>query len=105
MYQDRNNYVVFKLKQNSLAGGFAGNLWKVLLYRSATNRFSFRLVNPDGTILKTITKSDGAASLMAAVNADTTVNPYVTMRIIGTIGSTTDFASSITDYCRFTGGS
>ena len=105
MYQDRDNYVVFKLKQNGRAGGSAGNRWKVLLYRSATNRYSFRLVNPDGTILVTITKSDGMVSLATAVNANASVNRIVDMTIVGTIGETTDFASSITDYCKFNGGS
>ena len=105
MYQDRTNYVVFKLKQNGRAGGSAGNRWKVLLYRSATNRYSFRLVNPAGTILVTITKSDGMASLAAAVNANANVNRIVDMSVIGTIGTETNFGSSITDYCKFSGGS
>ena len=105
MYQDRTNYVVFKLKQNGRAGGSAGNRWKVLLYRSATNRYSFRLVNPAGTILATITKSDGMASLATAVNANANVNRIVDMQVIGTIGTETNFGSSITDYCRFKGGS
>jgi hypothetical protein len=105
MYQDRSNYVVFKLKQNGRAGGSAGNRWKVLLYRSATNRYSFRLVNPAGDVLVTITKSDGMASLATAVNANATVNRIVDMQVIGTIGTETDFASSITDYCKFSGGS
>ena len=105
MYQDRTNYVVFKLKQNGIAGGSAGNRWKVLLYRSANNRFSFRLVDPKGTILVTITKSDGMASLATAVNANANVNRIVDMTVVGTIGATTDFGSSITDYCKFSGGS
>ncbi len=105
MYQDRTNYVVFKLKQNGIAGGSVGNRWKVLLYRSATNRYSFRLVNPAGDILVTITKSDGMASLATAVNANASVNRIVDMAVVGTIGETTDFASSITDYCKFSGGS
>lgn len=105
MYQDRNNYVVFKLKENGKAGGAVGNRWKVLLYRSATNRYSFRLVNPAGDILVTITKSDGMASLATAVNANATVNRIVDMTIVGTIGTTTDFSSSLTDYCKFRGGS
>ena len=105
MYQDRNNYVVFKLKQNGKAGGAIGNRWRVLLYRSATNRYSFRLVNPDGDILVTITKSDGMASLATTVNANATVNRIVDMYIVGTIGTETDFSSSLTDYCKFSGGS
>ena len=105
MYQDKSNYVVFKLKQNGRAGGSAGNRWKVLLYRSATNRYSFRLVNPAGTVLVTITKSDGMASLATAVNANATVNRIVDMTIVGTIGTETNFGSSITDYCKFSGGS
>ena len=105
MYQDRNNYVVFKLKLNGSGGGAKGNRWRVLLYRSATNRYSFRLVNPAGDILVTITKSDGMASLANAVNANATVNRIVDMQIIGTIGTETNFGSSITDYCKFSGGS
>ena len=105
MYQDRSNYVVFKLKSNGSAGGAAGNRWKVLLYRSATNRYSFRLVNPDGDILVTITSSTGMAALETSVNSNATVNRIVNMQVIGTIGATTDFSSSITDYCKFSGGS
>ena len=105
MYQDRNNYVVFELKLNGIAGGAVGNRWKVLLYRSATNRYSFRLVNPAGNILVTITSSTGVAALETSVNANATVNRIVDMQVIGTIGTTTDFSSSITDYCKFSGGS
>ncbi len=58
-----------------------------------------------GDILVTITKSDGMASLATAVNANATVNRIVDMQVIGTIGTETDFSSSITDYCKFSGGS
>ena len=105
MYESRTKYVIFKLKQNSRAGGAAGNRWKVLLYRSATNRFSVRLVDPEGTILATVTSSTGAAACATAVNANAAISPFMTMQIVGTISSDADFSSSITDYCKFSGGS
>jgi hypothetical protein len=105
MYEDRSNFVVFKLKQNSVAGGSAGNRWRVLLFKSSSGRFSFRLVNPKGDILVTITRTGGMANLMSAVNANATVNPFVTMAIVGTIDNDTVFSSSLTDYCKFSGGS
>tara|TARA_R110002110_G_scaffold355838_1_gene565490 strand:- start:865 stop:1293 length:429 start_codon:yes stop_codon:yes gene_type:complete len=105
MYEDISNFVVFKLKQNSRAGGSAGNRWQVLLYKVSSGRFSFRLINPDGDILITLTRTGGMANLMSAVNSNATVSPYITMSIIGAIDNGTAFASSITDYCRFSGGS
>tara|TARA_R100001377_G_C3129026_1_gene88643 strand:+ start:123 stop:551 length:429 start_codon:yes stop_codon:yes gene_type:complete len=105
LYEDRSNFVVFKLKQNSVAGGSAGNRWQVLLYKVSSGRFSFRLIDPTGAILVTLTRTGGMANLMSAVNANATVSPYVTMSIIGAIDNGTAFASSITDYCRFSGGS
>jgi len=104
-YQDRNNYVVFRLKGGSLASGSRGNRWQVLLYRSATDRFSVRLKNAPGTILATVTSSAGATGTATDVNADATIGPLVSMAVVGTIRSTTDFSSDINDYCRFTGGS
>jgi hypothetical protein len=105
MYEDRENYVVFRLSGNSKASGFRGNRWRVLLYKVSSGRFSFRLVDPDGTILVTITRTGGVANLMAAVNSNATVGGIVSMSIIGTINDNTAFASSITDYCKFAGGS
>tara|TARA_R110000796_G_scaffold252381_1_gene386410 strand:- start:106 stop:423 length:318 start_codon:yes stop_codon:yes gene_type:complete len=105
MYEDRTNFVLFKLNQNSRAGGAAGNLWKVLLYKVSSGRFSFRLVNTKGNILVTLTRTGGMANLMAAVNANATVNRLVNMEIVGAIDNGTTFASSITDYCKFSGGS
>tara|TARA_A100000172_G_scaffold76237_2_gene59575 strand:- start:670 stop:1089 length:420 start_codon:yes stop_codon:yes gene_type:complete len=105
MYEDRTNYVVFRLRGNSLASGARGNLWRVLLYKVSSGRFSFRLLNPKGTILVTITRTGGVANLMAAVNSNATVKGIVNMQIIGTIDDDTTFASSITDYCKFNGGS
>ena len=102
-YQDRNNYVVFRLAGR--ARGFAGNRWAVLLYRSSSNRFSVRIKDAKGTVLATVTSSSGAAALATAVNANATLGPIVEMRVIGTIGATTDFSESLTDYCKFTGGS
>jgi len=104
-YQDRNNYVVFRCKGNSRAGGSIGNLWKVLLFRSATNRFSVRVTDAAGTLLATVTSSSGAAATATAVNANASLNPYITMQVIGTIANDTDFSSDINDYCKFTGGS
>jgi len=105
MYEDRSNYVVFRLRGNSLASGSRGNLWKVLLYKVSSGRFSFRLINPKGSILVTITRTGGVANLMSAVNSNATVKDIVNMQIVGTIDDDTAFASSITDYCKFAGGS
>ena len=105
MYEDRTNFVVFKLNSNSRAGGAAGNQWRVLLYKVSSGRFSFRLVNPKGDILVTITRTGGMANLMGAVNGNATVNRLVNMEIVGAIDNGTTFASSITDYCKFSGGS
>ena len=105
MYEDRSNFVVFKLKQNSRAGGSAGNRWQLLLYKVSSGRFSFRLIDPKGTILVTITRTGGMANLMGAINTNAVVSPHVTMSIIGEIDNATSFASSLTDYCRFIGGS
>ena len=102
-FEDKTNFVVFKLQGR--AGGAVGNAWKVLLYKVSSGRFSFRLVNPAGDILVTITRTGGVANLMSAVNANATVNRLVTMRIVGTIDDDTAFSSSITDYCGFKGGS
>ncbi len=77
----------------------------VLLYKVSSGRFSFRLVNPAGDILVTITRTGGVANLMSAVNTNATVGNIVNMRITGTIDDDTTFASSITDYCHFNGGS
>ena len=105
MYEDRSNYVVFRLRGSSEASGARGNLWKVLLYKVSSGRFSFRLLNPAGTILVTITRTGGVANLMSAVNGNATVKGIVNMQIIGTIDDDTTFASSITSYCKFNGGS
>jgi len=107
-YQDRTNYVIFTLRggsHGSIAEGFAGNLWKVLLYRSSVDRFSARVMDAAGTILTTVTDSGGMAALATAVNANATLSPIVQMRVVGTIGATTDFSADLTDYCRFSGGS
>tara|TARA_R110000765_G_C18920876_1_gene605879 strand:+ start:599 stop:1018 length:420 start_codon:yes stop_codon:yes gene_type:complete len=105
MYEDRTNYVVFRLRGNGKASGSRGNRWKVLLYKVSSGRFAFRLVDPGGNILVTITRTGGVSNLMAAVNANATVSPIVNMQIIGTIADGTVFASSLTDYCKFNGGS
>jgi len=105
MYEDRSNYVVFRLRGNGIASGSRGNLWRVLLYKVSSGRFSFRLVNPKGAILVTLTRTGGMANLMAAVNANATVSGIINMQIVGTIDDGTVFASSITDYCKFNGGS
>ena len=105
MYQDRDNYVTFRLLTNGRAAGAVGNLWQVLLYKVSSGRFSFRLIDPKGAILVTLTRTGGLANLMAAVNSNATVSRIVNMRITGTIADGTVFAGSITDYCRFNGGS
>tara|TARA_R110000796_G_scaffold93354_1_gene197855 strand:- start:555 stop:971 length:417 start_codon:yes stop_codon:yes gene_type:complete len=105
MYQDRDNYVTFRLLTNGRAAGAVGNLWQVLLYKVSSGRFSFRLIDPKGAILVTLTRTGGVANLMAAVNSNATVSRIVNMRITGTIADGTVFAGSITDYCRFNGGS
>tara|TARA_R110001583_G_scaffold4340_3_gene25135 strand:- start:736 stop:1053 length:318 start_codon:yes stop_codon:yes gene_type:complete len=105
MYEDRDNFVVFRLRGTGVASGSKGNLWRVLLYKVSSGRFSFRLLNPAGTILVTLTRTGGMANLMAAVNANATVKDIVNMQVIGTIDNATAFASSITDYCKFNGGS
>ena len=102
-YQDRNNYVVFKL--TGRAQGFAGNRWSVLLYRSATNRFSVRIKDSKGDILATVTSSSGAAACATAVNANATLGAVVKMSVYGTIDNDTDFSADLDDYCKFTGGS
>ena len=105
MYQDRDNYVTFRLLTNGRAAGAVGNLWQVLLYKVSSGRFSFRLIDPKGAILVTLTRTGGLANLMAAVNSNATVSRIVNMRITGTIADGTVFAGSITDYCKFNGGS
>jgi len=102
-YQDRNNYVIFRLKGR--AQGFAGNRWQVLLLRNSSDRFSIRIKDATGTILTTITNSGGMAALMTEVNSDAILSPIVRMQIVGTIGADTEFSSDIDDYFRFTGGS
>jgi|TARA_A100000172_G_scaffold42715_1_gene26177 hypothetical protein len=105
MYEDRSNYVVFRLRGNGVTGGAAGNRWKVLLYKVSSGRFAFRLINPKNEVLVTITRTGGVSNLMAGVNANATVKRLVRMQIVGTIDDDTTFASSLTDYCKFSGGS
>ena len=102
-YQDKSNYVVFKLKGR--AGGFVGNRWSVLLYRSATNRFSARVRDQNGTVLATLTASDGCAGLQTKVNSNANTAPIVQMTVVGTIANDTDFSADLNDYCFFDGGS
>ena len=102
-YQDKSNYVVFKLKGR--AGGFVGNRWSVLLFRSATNRFSTRVRDQNGTILATLTASDGCAGLQTKVNTNANTSPIVQMTVVGTIDNDTDFSADLNDYCFFIGGS
>lgn len=104
-YEDRSNFVTFQLRTFGKASGARGNKWMVLLYKVSSGRFSFRLVNPAGDILVTITRTGGVANLVSAVNTNATVGNIVNMRITGTIDDDTTFASSITDYCHFNGGS
>lgn len=102
-YQDKSNYVVFKLKGR--ASGFVGARWSVLLFRSATNRFSTRVRDQNDTILVTLTASDGCAGLQTKVNTNANTSPIVQMTVVGTIDNDTDFSADLDDYCQFIGGS
>ena len=104
-YEDRTNFCVFKLEGG--ASGPRGNLYKMILYRSSTDRFSVRVWDPAGSVITTITDSGGMAALPAAIESDGTLGPLLKMSIRGTIGSGTDFSSgvAISDATSFRGGS
>tara|TARA_R110001583_G_scaffold73623_1_gene204744 strand:+ start:7734 stop:8153 length:420 start_codon:yes stop_codon:yes gene_type:complete len=104
-YQDRTNLCYFKLE--GAASGPRGNAYKMILYRSSTNRFSIRLWDPAGTLLATVTVSGGMTNLPAAIESNGTIGPLLKMSIRGTIGSTQNFSSGIAigDATSFRGGS
>lgn len=105
-YESKTKLCHFRLKGS--AQGVTGNAYKMILFRSGTNRFSFRLWNPAGSLLATITASGGAANLPALIASNGTVGPLVTMSIRGTISSGTNAFSSgvnIGDATNFRGGS
>jgi hypothetical protein len=105
-YESKTKLCHFKLK--GAAQGVRGNAYKMILFRSGSNRFSFRLWDPAGTLLATVTASGGAANLPALIASNGTVGPLVTMSIRGTISAGTDAFSSgvnIGDARNFRGGS
>ena len=104
-YEDSSKYCYFKLEGK--AGGPRGNSYKMILYRSGTNRFSIRLWSPAGVLLATVTASGGMANLPALIESNGAIGDLITMSIRGTIGSGADFSSGIAigDATSFRGGS
>ena len=103
-YEDSSNYCQFQLEGD--ASGPNGNAYKMILFNSGTNRYTFRLWSPAGVLLATVNATSGMAGMPALIEANGSVARLIRMRITGTIGASTTFSSgmAIGNATSFTGG-
>jgi len=100
------NFISFIMKSNGAARGMRGNGYGLSLYKvNETGRVAVKVLDRRGSELATLIDLGGYAGLAAAVAADATLSPLLTMRLSGSIPNTQAYSSSLTDYTYFTGGS
>ena len=86
--------------------GSSDRKFAATLFSAGSNRYNFKMFTGAGATISQKTVTDGMANMPAGIVGNATLNTYVKMTVVGTIGAAQAFSAGVAfaNSSRFRGG-